>query len=168
MWMINKYTHFLNLISVVQLIFFHCWIMDALQVRKIARPGCSPETLDLVLSSMSSLVETLSLMSSKQHIRPSLWNNWGRNGVASPLVTSLLSAVDLPDSRNWSNRTHIWDGSSFPWPGVFDPSKQYQTEFPLFEIYPYMYWCLYTGQSSCAYVICSSGVTSKRWVDQCY
>ncbi|KAL8542522.1 hypothetical protein ACS0TY_003401 [Phlomoides rotata] len=41
-------------------------------VSKMVRPGCSPDTLNVVLSSMSSLVETLSLMLSEQYIRASL------------------------------------------------------------------------------------------------
>ncbi|XP_057800323.1 uncharacterized protein LOC131015879 isoform X2 [Salvia miltiorrhiza] len=38
------------------------------KVKRFTRPGCSAETLDVALSSISSLVDTLSAMSSKQLI----------------------------------------------------------------------------------------------------
>ncbi|XP_051124594.1 pyrophosphate--fructose 6-phosphate 1-phosphotransferase subunit alpha-like [Andrographis paniculata] len=38
------------------------------QVKKITRPGCSPEMLDMALTSISSLFETLSAISSKPAI----------------------------------------------------------------------------------------------------
>ncbi|XP_042018038.1 uncharacterized protein LOC121765835 isoform X2 [Salvia splendens] len=37
-------------------------------VKRFTRPGCSAETLDVALNSISSLVDTLSAMSSKHHI----------------------------------------------------------------------------------------------------
>ncbi|KAL1546568.1 diphosphate--fructose-6-phosphate 1-phosphotransferase [Salvia divinorum] len=37
-------------------------------VKRFTRPGCSAETLDVALNSISSLVNTLSVMSSKQRI----------------------------------------------------------------------------------------------------
>ncbi|KAK4416130.1 hypothetical protein Salat_2720400 [Sesamum alatum] len=41
-------------------------------VKKIAKPGCSPEMVEVALSSVSSLVKTLSFMSSGQYIHASL------------------------------------------------------------------------------------------------
>ncbi|KAK4397149.1 hypothetical protein Sango_1551500 [Sesamum angolense] len=41
-------------------------------VKKIAKPGCSPEMLEVALNSVSSLVKTLSMMSSGQYMHASL------------------------------------------------------------------------------------------------
>ncbi|KAI3448991.1 hypothetical protein Pfo_005656 [Paulownia fortunei] len=43
---------------------FQCFVD---MVKKIVRPGCSPEMLNVALSSMSSLVKTLSVISSKRY-----------------------------------------------------------------------------------------------------
>uniref|UniRef100_A0A5B7B4Y9 Uncharacterized protein n=1 Tax=Davidia involucrata TaxID=16924 RepID=A0A5B7B4Y9_DAVIN len=42
------------------------------KVKKIVKPGCSQVVLEVALSSMSSLVEVLSVMSSKQKLQSSL------------------------------------------------------------------------------------------------
>ncbi|XP_073307248.1 pyrophosphate--fructose 6-phosphate 1-phosphotransferase subunit alpha-like [Primulina huaijiensis] len=42
------------------------------KVKKLAKPGCSPEILNAALGSMSSLFDTLSLLTSKRYIRASL------------------------------------------------------------------------------------------------
>ncbi|KAA8515769.1 hypothetical protein F0562_018620 [Nyssa sinensis] len=42
------------------------------KVKKIVKPGCSQEVLEVALSSMSSLVETLSVLSSRQKPQSSL------------------------------------------------------------------------------------------------
>ncbi|XP_011093446.1 uncharacterized protein LOC105173417 [Sesamum indicum] len=41
-------------------------------VKKIAKPGCSPEMLEVALNSVSSLVKTLSMMSYRQYMHASL------------------------------------------------------------------------------------------------
>ncbi|PIN15874.1 hypothetical protein CDL12_11479 [Handroanthus impetiginosus] len=41
-------------------------------VKKIVRPGCSPETLDVALSSISSLLKILSVISSERYMHASL------------------------------------------------------------------------------------------------
>ncbi|KAI8545593.1 hypothetical protein RHMOL_Rhmol07G0051500 [Rhododendron molle] len=47
-------------------------MFSILEVRKIVRPGCSQELLNIALSSMSSLVGILSVMSSEPKPRASL------------------------------------------------------------------------------------------------
>lgn len=43
------------------------------KVKKLAKPGCSPQILNAALGSMLSLFDTLSLITSKRYIRASLW-----------------------------------------------------------------------------------------------
>ncbi|KAL3815197.1 hypothetical protein ACJIZ3_016465 [Penstemon smallii] len=42
------------------------------KVKKIVKPGCAPEMLNVALSSLNSLVQELSLLSSKQYLHASL------------------------------------------------------------------------------------------------